>query len=134
MVLNTKLVIPTERISAANWVYQFSIISFIVTIMTIPYDASIIAHEDMSVYAYISIVEAFLRLAIVYMLVFFSFDKLKLYAILTLATTFIVTFIYRTVCIHKYKECKFKFYWNKELFQPLWSFRAGIYLERLQEY
>jgi O-antigen/teichoic acid export membrane protein len=120
--LNTKLVIPIERIGAANWIYQLSIFSFIVTILTVPYDAAIIAHENMNIYAYVSIVEALMRLIIVFVLLFFSFDKLKLYACLTFATTCVITFIYRTICKRKYEECHFKFYWNKELFKTIIGF------------
>jgi O-antigen/teichoic acid export membrane protein len=118
-LLNNKLVIPVERMDAANWIYQFSILSFIVTIMTIPYDAAIIAHENMNVYAYMSIIEVLLKLVIVYVLVLFSFDKLKLYACLIFATTCIITFIYRTICKRKYQECSFKFYWDRGLFNTL---------------
>jgi len=120
--LNTKMVIPADRVSAANWVYQFAVLSFIVTIMTIPYNSAIIARENMNVFAYVSIVEALLKLAIVYLLVFFSYDKLKLYAILLFITTCITTFIYRAVCKRKYKECRFSFYWDKTLFKTLLSY------------
>ena len=96
--LNNKLVIPVERMEAANWIFQFSILSFLATMMTIPYGAAIIAHENMNVYAYVSIIEVALKLVIVYVLVLFSYDKLKLYACLMFATTFIITFIYRTIC------------------------------------
>lgn len=117
--LNNKMVIPVNRVTAANWIYQFSILSFLVTIMTIPYDAVIIAHENMKVYAYVSIIEVTLKLLIVYILVCFSFDKLKLYSLLIFMTSCIVTFIYRSVCKRKYKECKFSFKWDKSLFKML---------------
>jgi O-antigen/teichoic acid export membrane protein len=120
--LNTQLVIPVQRMDAANWIYQFAVLSFITTIMTIPYQASIIAHENMNVYAYVSIIEAFLKLGIVYVLIYFSVDKLKLYGSLIFISTSIITFMYRTVCIKKYKECHFKFYWNKKLFSTLISY------------
>lgn len=121
-ILNKILIIPQERMEAANWIYQFSILSFITTIMTIPYNAAIIARENMSVYAYVSIFEVILKLIIVYLLVLFSFDKLKLYGILLFTTTCLTTYIYRTICIKKYEECRFKFYWNKKLFHTLISF------------
>jgi O-antigen/teichoic acid export membrane protein len=121
-LLNTQMVIPAERIEAANWIYQFSILSFLITIMTIPFNAAIIAHENMKVYAYISIVEVVLKLLIVYILVYFSFDKLKLYACLMFLVTCIITFIYRTVCKRKYDECRFRFYWDKKLFYSLMSY------------
>ncbi len=120
--LNNKLVIPPERLGAANWIYQFSILSFIMTIMTIPYNAAIIAHENMKIYAYVSIIEVVLKLVIVYLLLLFSFDKLKMYAVLLFATTCIITFIYRTICMKKYEECRFHFYWERDLFKTLISY------------
>jgi O-antigen/teichoic acid export membrane protein len=120
--LNTQMVIPAERMEAANWIYQFTVLSFLVTIITIPYNAAIIARENMKVYAYVSIVEVVLKLLIVYILVYFSYDKLKLYACLMFFVTCIVTFIYRTICKRKYDECRFQFYWDKGLFYTLMGY------------
>lgn len=114
--LNHKMTIPPERMNAANWVFQFTIFSFLFTMLTTPYNAAIIAHERMEVYAFVSIVEAILRLGIVYILVVFSIDKLKLYAVLMFLVTILVTFIYRTYCTRRFKECRFRLYWNKPLF------------------
>ncbi len=122
--LNTQMIIPIERINVANWIYQFSIFSFIVTIMTIPYNATIIARENMSVYAYVSIIEVLLKLLIVYLLVLFSIDKLKLYAVFMFISTCIVSIIYLTYCRLKYEESRFSFYWNKALFNSMFSFSA----------
>ena len=113
---------PPDRMEAANWVYQFSILSFLVTIMVIPFNAVIIARENMAVYAYVSIIEVILKLVIVYLLLFFSLDKLKLYAVLMFATTCFVSFIYITICKRKYAECRFQFYWDKGLFYTLISY------------
>jgi O-antigen/teichoic acid export membrane protein len=118
-LLNTQMVIPANRMEAANWVYQFSVLSFLITIITIPYNAAIIARENMKVYAYVSIFEVVMKLVIVYILVYFSYDKLKLYASLMFLVTCIITFIYRTVCKQKYAECRFHFYWDKGLFYTL---------------
>jgi len=117
--LNTKMTIPPNRMEAANWIYQFSIFSFLITIITIPYNAVIIAREKMGIYAYVSIIEAALKLLIVYLLVFFSFDKLKLYGILLFGVTLIITGIYRTYCRKKYEECRFQFYRDKDFFKEL---------------
>lgn len=117
--LNTQMNISPERMNAANWVYQFAIFSFMMTMFTIPYNAAIIARERMSVYAWVSIIEVVLKLLIVYLLVLFSFDKLKLYAILIFCVTTIVTFIYRTYCKRKFEECSYSFYWEKSLFKDL---------------
>jgi O-antigen/teichoic acid export membrane protein len=126
-----KLVIPVERKDTVIWVYQFAIISFLFTMFTTPYMASIIAHENMSIYAYASIVEVILRLLVVYILQMISADKLKLYGFLMLAITFINTGIYRSICTKKYKECRFRLYWNYSLFKELtgyvgWNFIGTI--------
>ncbi|GET33966.1 hypothetical protein PbJCM13498_28290 [Prolixibacter bellariivorans] len=120
--LNHRMTIPPDRIVAAHWVYQFAVLSFLMTMFTIPYDASIIAHEKMNVYAWVSIIEVTLKLLIVYLLVLFPFDKLKLYAVLMFGVTTIVTFIYRTYCIKKFEECHLSFYWEKTLFKELFSY------------
>ena len=85
--VNHKLVIAPDRMVAANWVYQFSILTFCVNIIQVPYNAVLIAHEKMSVYAYISILEAFLKLGIVYLLVVVPADKLVAYGILVLTSS-----------------------------------------------
>jgi O-antigen/teichoic acid export membrane protein len=120
--VSDKLVIPPERNNAALWVYQFSIVSFLFTILTMPYMALIIAHEDMTIYAYVSIAEGVLKLVIVFLLQFILLDKLQLYGILLCVVTGINTAIYRTICSIKYKECRFGFYWNKELIREIMSF------------
>lgn len=120
--LNTQMTIPPNRIDAANWIYQFSIFSFMMTMFTIPYNAAIIAHERMNVYAWVSIIEVLLKLAIVYLLVKFTFDKLKLYAVLMFSVTTLVTFIYREYCKRKFDECRFSFYWEKGLFKEIMSY------------
>lgn len=120
--LNTQLVIPPDRLNAANWVFQFSVLTFAYGIMTLPYNAVIIAHEEMSVYAYIGILEVILKLIIVYLLTYFNYDKLKLYAILTFAVTVIVRVIYQIYCRRKYEECRLRFYWNRELFVQMLNF------------
>jgi O-antigen/teichoic acid export membrane protein len=117
--LYKKLIIPIERRLAALWVYQLSILSFMFSIITTPYMAAIIAHEDMNIYAYVSIAETGLKLAVVFLLRLFSLDKLLLYGILMCVVIFINTGIYRTICTNKYSECKFRFYWDYGLFREI---------------
>ncbi len=117
--LNTKMVIPESRMMAANWIYQCTILSFMVTIMSTPYNALIIARENMNIFAYISILEVTLKLVIVYLLVLFSFDKLILYACLLLITNVIISVVYYIYCNNKYIESKYKFYWDKKMFNNL---------------
>ncbi len=120
--LNNQLVIPHDRLIAANWVYQFSILSFIVTIISVPYNATIIARERMNVFAYISIIEVSLKLLIVFMLNWFGFDKLKLYAVLIFLVTFITKLIYYIYCRKNYHESKYFFFWDKKLYKTLMSY------------
>lgn len=120
--LNTQLIIPEERIVAANWVYQFSIFSAIVTLMYIPYNAAIISHEEMNVFAYVSIMEVVMKLAIAYALVVFSYDRLIIYGLLLMLTAFVITLVYIVYCVHKYEECSYHFYWEKKLFTQLLSY------------
>lgn len=120
--VNTHLVIPEDRLIAANWVYQFSILSFIVTMLSVPYNALIIAHEKMNIFAYISIVEAILKLLIVYLLKIFLWDKLALYGLLSFMVSALIGLIYKFYCNKKYKESHFKWYWQKDIFKELVTF------------
>ena len=119
-----KLVIPLERMTAAKWIYQCAVISFLFTIMTTPYMSAIIAHENMNAYAYVSIVEAVLKLAIVFVLQVVSADKLILYGILLLFVAVINTGLYRFYCKRHYKECRFKLFWDKKMFSEMFSFTS----------
>lgn len=121
-LLNTQLNINEEKMIAANWVYQFSIITFFLNIMYTPYNAAIIAHEKMSFYAYVSIVEVVLKLLIVYLLVLIAFDKLIIYAILISIVSFIILCLYIAYCTYKFKECRYSWYWEKALFMNLIGF------------
>lgn len=120
--LENKLVIPTERMFAARWVLQFSIISVLFTVTQVPYNATIIAHEKMNVYAYVEMLHAFLKLGIVYLLTIGSFDKLILYAGLVLAVNILIALIYRGYCVRHYEENHFQFVWDKTILKPLLSF------------
>lgn len=120
--LTHKLVIPAERMHAAHWVYQFSILSAMVSLTQVPYNATIIAHERMSIYAYITIIDVILKLAILYLLVISGFDKLKVYAVLFFIVSLITAMIYRIYCKNKYEECSVSFLWDKVLYKKLLSF------------
>lgn len=120
--LYEKLVIPEERFEAALWVYQCSILATVVNIMSTPYNADIIAHEKMSAFAYISVLEVSLKLLIVYILVIASFDKLKLYAILLLSVQLLIRYIYGRYCAKHFVESKYKHIRDKKLFREMMSF------------
>jgi O-antigen/teichoic acid export membrane protein len=120
--LNNKLIIPVARIDAAHWVFQFSILSFIVTVMSVPYDASIIAHERMNIYAYVSIVEVILKLLIVFLLVWFGFDKLKMYSVFIFFVSIFVWSLYKIYNRRKFPETIYTFFWDKTLYKTLMSY------------
>ena len=96
--LNNKMNIPEVRMNAANWVLQFSIFTFGVNLICIPFNALIIAHERMSAFAYVSILEVSLKLLIVYLLVLMSVDKLIVYGALLLVVAIVITFAYFIYC------------------------------------
>lgn len=118
----TQMQIPADRMDAAFWVLQCSIVSAVVMIISVPYNADIIAHEKMSAFAYISILEAVLRLAIVYLLLAFSYDKLILYAFLTLAVQLLIRFCYSSYCNKHFPESKYRHVWDKFLFKEMTGF------------
>jgi O-antigen/teichoic acid export membrane protein len=120
--LTHKLVIPKGRMGAAHWVYQFSILSSLVSLTQVPYNAAIIAHERMNVYAYVTLVEVVFKLVIVYLLSIGGFDKLKVYAILVFLVSLAIALIYRIYCKKRYEECSFSFQWDKALYKKLFSF------------
>lgn len=117
-----KLVIPEERMTAAMWVYQFSIIASMVGIISLPYNADIIAHERMGAFAYISIMDVVLKLIIVYMLVISPFDKLITYSALFLCVNLLDRFIYNIYCKRHFTEVNFSFKIDKKLFKEMSSF------------
>lgn len=120
--LNNKLVMPADRMQAANWVYQFSIISAAIGITQVPYNACIIAHERMEVYAYIEILNSALKLIIVYMLVIGSHDRLIMYGLLSMAVAIVIAVCYRFFCIRHFNECKVRLHWDTATIKPLLSF------------
>jgi O-antigen/teichoic acid export membrane protein len=120
--VNHKLIIPQDRMGAARWIYQCSIISFVFTILVTPFMAVIIAYEDMNIYATVSIVEVLLKLGSVFLLRIIVLDKLQLYGILLCVVTIINTGIYSCICKRKYQACRFRFYWNTDLFKELSGF------------
>ncbi len=120
--LNNKLILPEGRMEAARWVYHFSVLSFIFTIIQSPYSALIIAREKMSVYAYLSILEVLLKLFIVFLLAYISFDKLKLYSILIFVVSFIIAAFYRIYSRIHFEETKFLIVKDKSLYKTLTSY------------
>ncbi len=109
--VNTQLNIAEERMLAVNWVFQFSIFTFIVNIIRVPYSAMVVAYEEMSFFALVSIIETALKLAVVFLLPVISFDKLIVYAGLMFIVPLLSTFIYKAYCNIKFEISKYKFQW-----------------------
>lgn len=126
--LNTQLNIPEGRMGAANWVFQLSIVSFVLGLLMVPYNASIIAHEDMSVFAYMSLLQAVLKLLIVYALYISPFDKLITYAVLGFCVSLLMRSIYATYCKRHYEECTYHFVKDKQLLKEMTSFAGWNFL------
>ena len=120
--LEYKLVIPAGRMDAARIVYQFSILAMLVRITQVPYNASIIAYEKMDIYAYVELLDVFLKLGIVFLLLIGNYDKLILYAVLVFAVNLIIAFIYGIYCIKKFNTCRFRWKVNKGKLIPMLSF------------
>lgn len=123
----TQLNIPAERYTASIWVYQTSVIASLLNIIVIPYRASIIATEKMGIFAFISILEVILKLAIVLVLPLFSTDRLILYSVLLSFISIINLCLYRSICKRKMSFTHFKFVWDKKQYKEQMSF-SGWYL------
>lgn len=120
--INTQLNIDADRMVAANWVYQCSIFTFMVNVISVPYNSCIVAHEKMSAFAYISIFEVILKLAIVFLLWFLPFDKLIVYAILVLIVSVLIRFCYTIYCKRHFEECIYHLKFDIKLFKEMFSF------------
>ena len=120
--LHTKLVIPEGREVAAECLFQFTVISAFLGTLIVPYNAAIVAHEKLNIYAIIQILDAFLKLGIVIVLQFVVFDKLIFYAFLILMVT-VFNFGFNYVYCHKFfAEVKFLLYWNGNIFKEILKF------------
>lgn len=120
--VSTKLNIPQERFSAALWVYHFAILSTIVFVMSIPFNACIISHEKMAAFAYISIIEVILKLLIVLFLDWIDFDKLKLYAVLMFLVQLGIQSVYMVYCHRAFKSVKIRLIWDTTLLSRIANF------------
>lgn len=116
------LVIPPERTQAAFWAFQCATLSAVVMIISIPFNANIIAHEKMSAFAYISIVEASLKLAIVFLLVLGDADRLIMYGVLLLAVQCLIFLTYLLYCTHHFPETPLRLAYDKKLFREVSAF------------
>lgn len=126
--LNTQMTIPTERLYAANWVLQFSIITFAFNLISVPYNAAIIAHEHMGTFAFIGLFEAISKLIIVYLQYISPIDNLIFYSFLICLLSVIVRFLYQIYCRKHFVECKLYFCYDKSLIKEIFGFAGWNFI------
>lgn len=129
--LNTKLNIPINRIGAANWVYQCSIIAFVINIISVPYNACIVAHEHMKAFGYFGILEVIIKLLIVFLLLLIPFDKLITYAVLIVMMSATMRMIYGYYCRRNFEECRFRIVSDPHLMKDMFAFAGWSFVGNL---
>ena len=120
--LNSQMNIPEGRIFAANWVLQLSLLIFVLNLISIPYNASMIAHEDMNAIAVISIIDVLLKLVVALLIIGSPFDKLVFYMFLLTVEAFVIRIIYGFYCNRKYVECTYHFVYDRNLLKEMFKF------------
>ena len=126
--LNVKMNIPDARMAAANWVFQLSVLTFAVNLISVPYNASIIAHERMSAFAYISILEATGKLGIAFLIVISPIDKLVFYAVLVCMVALVVRVAYGAYCKRHFEECTYRFIFDRDLLKRMFGFAGWNFI------
>lgn len=126
--LNHKMIIPPQSIVAANWVFQFSIITFCFNLWSVPYNATIIAHEKMSAFAYISIFDAVAKLIIAFAITIIPKDRLIYYGLLVLIVSIIQRFLYTLYCRKNFEECKYEFYVDMSTTKEMFGFAGWNFI------
>ncbi len=117
-----ELQIPEDRFFAALWVYQFSVLTAVISVISVPYNSAIIAHEKMKAFAYISIIDAFLKLVIVYLLLAIPYDKLIIYAFLYFCIQLFDRIVYGVYCSRNFEEINSKISIDKKQFKEIFGF------------
>ncbi len=126
--INYKLVVPSNRIIAVNWVYQCAIVSFIVSLISVPYNSLIIAHERMNAFAYISLMEGLLKLGSAIFLSLLLVDKLVAWALIQVFCSLLIRYIYGVYCTRHFAECKFIRVFDKKLFKNMGVFAGWNFI------
>lgn len=120
--LNNKMNIQPDAMYAANFVLLFSTLTFIINLISVPYNALIIAHEKMSAFAYVSIIEVLLKLGVAFILLLFSEHRLIIYAVLIFSISLIIRFIYSMYCERNFPECHVKLKFSQRIFKDMSKF------------
>ena len=128
--VNNKMTIPADRLYAANWVFQASILSFMFGLFSVPYNASIVSHERMSAFAYIGILDTTLKLLVVLFIAHckWHFDKLIVYSLLLVAVSVSLQFIYLMYCRKHFEECRLRVSFDKEFWKEISAFAGWNFI------
>lgn len=126
--LNHYMVIPSDKMVAANWIFQFSIITFAINLWSIPYNATIIAHEKMYAFAYISIFDGIAKLAIAFVILYNPFDRLIYYGLLVMIVSLIQRYLYTSYCAKHFPECKYRVVIDKEILREMFGFAGWNFI------
>lgn len=128
--LNTHMTIPENRLYAANWVFQASVLTFVINLLSVPFSASIVSHERMSAFAYIGILDIVLRLLIVLFIAYsgWNFDRLIIYSLLLVGVVCIMQAIYWNYCTRNFEECKFGFSFDVNYWKEMSSFAGWNFI------
>ena len=136
--INSRMNIAPDRMYAANWVYQLSLLAFVINLISIPYNATIIAYEKMSAFAYIGIFEGVAKLLIAFLIISAPFDSLIYYAVLMCVVAVLVRSAYSIYCRRHFPEVRFSIDFDKSLFKEMFSFAGwnfignGVYILNTQ--
>lgn len=126
--LNNKMVIPETRMYAANWVYQFSIMTFILNLISMPYNACIVAHEKMSAFAWITIYDAIAKLLVAWLTFIAPMDKLIFFSGFIVLIALTQRMIYSLYCVRNFEECHYQFIFDKELVKNMSGFAGWNFI------
>ena len=122
--VNYIMVLPPERLTAANWCFQFSVFTFCMNLITVPYNATIVAHEKMKTFAYVGMFQGLAQLVISFIVYWEPFDRLIFYALLLMILQFSVRYMYQSYCKRHFLECKYKFVFDAPLLKRMFAYSA----------
>lgn len=126
--IENEINMPPDRHDAAHWVFQFSLLTFVINIISIPYNASIIAHERMSAFAVIGVLEGLAKLAVAFLIMFSPIDRLVYYAILMCVVAVGVRMAYSVYCRRHFPECRYTFMWEPDLLRQMFAFAGWNFI------
>ena len=126
--IENKMTIDPTRIPAAKWVLHFSLISFVINLMSVPQMASITAHEKMTAYAYIGIMDGLLRLAVAFLILYSPFDRLIYYSVLMAGVVLLVRMAYGLYCRANFPECRYRPVFDRLLMKEMFSFAGWNFI------